>query len=387
VSPASERARAIGRLLDGFDDFYAGLPDERRADFLFGNPHELARPAYVDALRDALEPTSPEHYAYTMSLPAAAEAVAAGLRERTGVAFDPADVAITNGNFVGLSLVLRTVADPGDEVVYVSPPWFFYEALIADAGMRPVRIPAAADTYDLDVDAIADAIGPSTRAVIVNSPHNPSGRIYPPETLDDLARALTDASERHGRPVYLLSDEAYNRIVFDGRAFTSPATRYPATFVLYTYAKTLLSPGTRLGYVAMPPAMPDREELRDALNLAQLVAGWAYASSVFQHALPRLERLDAGIGPLQARRDTLCDALRAQGYDLLVPEGTFYVLVRSPVADERAFCALLAEKDVWVLPGSMFESPGRFRISLTANDDMVAYAIPRFGEAIAEARA
>jgi aspartate aminotransferase len=132
--------------------------------------------------------------------------------------------------------------------------------------------------------------------------------------------------------------------------------------------------------------MPEREELRDALELAQIVTGWAFASSVFQHAVPDLERLDAGIERLQRRRDVLCGALREQGYDLLVPEGTFYVLVRSPIEDDRRFAELLAADDVWVLPGAMFESPGRFRISLTANDDMVGYAIPRFGAAIERAR-
>jgi aspartate aminotransferase len=259
--------------------------------------------------------------------------------------------------------------------------------LIIAGDMRPVRVPAVADTYDLDVDAIAAAITPATRAVIVNSPHNPSGRIVPPAQLDDLATALTAASERGGRPVYLISDEAYNRIVFDGHEFPTPTTRYPYSFLLYTYAKTLLSPGSRLGYIAMPAAMPERHEMRSALELAQILTGWAFGSSVLQHALPALERIDAGVDRLQRRRDIVCSALQHQGYDLLVPEGTFYVLARSPIEDDRKFAQLLADEGVWVLPGSMFESPGRFRISLTATDDMVDYAIPRFGAAIERTRA
>jgi len=321
-----------------------------------------------------------------MTLTEAADAIAANLSERFRAPFEPHDVTITNGNFAGLSAVLRAIGDPGSEIVYVSPPWFFYEALILARGMTPVRVPAVADTYDLDVDAIAAAIGPATRAVIVNSPHNPSGRIVPPGQLDELAAALTSASERYARPVYLISDEAYNRVVFDGRSFPTPTTRYPHAFLLYTYAKTLLSPGSRLGYIAMPQAMPEREEMRDALELAQVATGWAFASSILQHAVPDLERLDAGIDRLQARRDRLCAALQEQGYDLLVPEGTFYVLVRSPIEDDRVFCRSLADDDVWVLPGSMFESPGRFRISLTANDEMVEHAIPRFAAAIERAR-
>ncbi|HSL12134.1 MAG TPA: aminotransferase class I/II-fold pyridoxal phosphate-dependent enzyme [Actinomycetota bacterium] len=385
--PVSEKLRAIDRTLHGFVGFYGTLPEERKADFLFGNPHEPAGRAYVEALRTAAEPVDRHRYEYTMTLAGAAAAIAANLTERFGASFEPEDVSITNGNFAGLSSVLRAVGDPGCEVVYVSPPWFFYEALIVGADMTPVRVPAVADTYDLDVDAIADAITPSTRAVIVNSPHNPSGRIVSPSQLDDLAAALTAASERNARPVYLISDEAYNRIVFDGRSFPTPTTRYPFSFLLYTYAKTLLSPGSRLGYVAMPSSMPEREEMRDALELAQIATGWAFASSILQHAVPDLERLDPGVDRLQRRRDLVCDALREQGYELLVPEGTFYVLARSPIDDDRAFARLLAADDVWVLPGSMFESPGRFRISLTANDEMVEYAIPRFGAAIARAGA
>ena len=383
----SRQGEALGSVLGGFAAFFAGLPERRRADLLFGNPQELAPLGYVEAIRSAALPEDPERYAYTQSLPAAVRAVADGLRGRSGVAFEPEDVTMTNGNFAGLSAVLRAIADPGDAVVYVSPPWFFYEPLIVAAGMRPVRVPAAPPSFDLDVGAIAAALGPDVAAVIVNSPHNPTGRIYPAAVLDDLAAALAEASERRGSPVYLLSDEAYGRIVFDGRAFPTPVARYPFSFLLYTYAKTLLSPGTRLGYVAVPPTMPGREEIREALLLAQIATGWAFPSSIFQHAVPELERLDAGIPALQARRDLVCDTLRGQGYELLVPEGTFYVMVRSPDPDDRAFCEGLAGDDVWVLPGSMFEAPGWFRISLTANDEMVDHALPRFEAAIRRARA
>jgi aspartate aminotransferase len=386
MGAVSEQLGALAESLRGFADFSLSLPEDIPCDFLFGNPHEVAGRPYVDALVRAAEPTGPLHYAYTMNLPAAAEAVAAGLTERFGAPFDPQDVCLTNGNFAGLSVVLRTVCDPGDEVVYVSPPWFFYESLILSVGATPVRVLATPDTYDLDLDAIAAAIGPRTRALIVNSPHNPSGRIYPEDQLDGLARVLTEASERNGHPVFLVSDEAYNRIVFDGRTFPTPVTRYPYSFLLYTYAKTLLAPGSRLGYLAMPPTMPEREAFRVPLLVAQISTGWAYPISLLQYAVPELETLGPDLAALQRRRDTLVGALRAQGYDAMLPEGTFYVLVRSPLQDDRAFFDLLVKRGVYVLPGAVFEAPGRFRISLTANDEMVERAIPAFAEAIDEAR-
>jgi aspartate aminotransferase len=373
--------------LGGFARWSGSLPEERPVDMLFGNPHEIVRPDYVEALQKAAVPDDAQTYAYTMDLPSATTAIAEGLRARFDLPFEPGHIAMTNGNFTGLAATLRAVADPGDEVVYVSPPWFFYESLIEAGGMIPVRVLAAEGTFDLDLEALGRAIGPRTRAIIVNSPNNPTGRIYPLSTLRDLAGLLRDASQRHGRPIYLLSDEAYNRILLDDGPFQTPVATYPYSFLLYTYAKTLLSPGSRLGYIAMSPSMPDADDVVGALLLARITTGWGFPISVLQRAVPELEAMAPDLDAFRSRRDRLCEAMRGQGYELIVPEGTFYVLVRSPIDDDRAFCDLLASKGVWVLPGSMFECPGRFRISLTANDDMVDRSIPAFAEAIREARA
>ena len=153
--------------------------------------------------------------------------MASVLRERRTMPFDPDDIFLTNGATGGLAIALGAVVDPGDEVVFICPPWFFYEAFIIGAGGVPVRAKIDLATFDLDVDAIAAAFSPHTRAIIINSPNNPTGKIYPPETLQQLSAALTTASERNGRPIYLLSDEAYSRIVFDGRPYHSPTAFYP----------------------------------------------------------------------------------------------------------------------------------------------------------------
>jgi aspartate aminotransferase len=356
------------------------------SDFLFGNPHEIAPAAYVEALQRATAPTGPHHFAYKMNEREATTVVAASLRDRFGIDFRPEDVAMTNGNFSGLSILLRALVDVGDEVVFVSPPWFFYEALIVAAGATPVRVFAKRPTFDLDLDAIAAAIGPRTRAIIVNSPNNPSGRIYPREDLDALAAILTEAGERNGRPVFLLSDEAYNRIVFDDRDYASPVASYARSFYVYTYGKTHLAPGSRLGFIAFRPDLPEAEELRGPLLISQIASGWAFPVAPLQYALADLDRQIVDVKALQRRRDLLVPALREQGYEVVDPEGTFYVLVRSPVDDDLAYSRALAARDVFVLPGRMFEMPGWFRLSLTANDEMVERALPRFGEAIAEVR-
>lgn len=381
-------AEALGRFADFGTDaaLWEDLAKPEACDFMFGNPHELPLPGYVDALVRATQPRGPQHYAYTMDLPEAITSIATGLRDRFGIDFADQDVHMTNGNFSGLAIVLRTLVDPGDEVIFLSPPWFFYEALIVSAGGRPVRVGIDPSTFDLDLDAIRAAITPKTRAIIVNSPHNPTGRIYPAALLGELARLLEEASARNERRIYLLSDEAYNRIVFDDREFPTPLAHYPHSFLLYTYAKTLLSPGSRLGYVATPPGIDGADDLRRGLLLAQITYGWAFPVAPLQHAIPDLERLSADVGTLQRRRDLLVSALRDQGYEAVSPEGTFYIVVRSPLEDDEAFCATLRGHDVFVLPGAMFEMPGWFRISVTANDDMVERAIPGFAKSIAEVR-
>lgn len=200
-----------------------------------------------------------------------------------------------------------------------------------------------------------------------------------------LGTALADAGRRHGRTIYLVSDEPYNRIVFDGREFHSPAEVYPATIVTYSFGKTLLAPGMRIGYVAAPPTMPDREQLRDAIFTAQIATGFAFPNALLQHAIEDLDRLSIDIGALERRRDLVVGALRGMGYATTNPEGTFYVMAQSPVEDDMAFGELLADHGVLILPGTVVEAPGWFRISLTASDQMVERGLPGFEAARAAA--
>lgn len=356
--------------------------DPTICDFVFGNPHEMPLEALTDAFQRRIVPQNKDWYAYKTSEPAAAQVVAESLSRRRGLRFSAEDIALTNGAFAAIAVSLAAVLDEGDEVIFNMPPWFFYEALILANGGRPVPVDIRPDNFDLDLEAIAAAITPRTRAIIVNSPNNPTGRIYPPETLASLGETLAEASRRNGRTIYLLSDEAYSRIVYDKRGYPSPAAFYGPTFVLYTYGKTLLIPGQRLGYVAMAETMPDRPLLRNALLVAQVVNGYLFPNALLQHALPDLEELSIDIEHLQAKRDRLVTALRQIGYSLHSPEGTFYLLVRSPWPDDVAFCDRLTEHNVFCLPGTVCEIPGYFRISLTANDDMIERSLPGFNRAL-----
>lgn len=392
TAPTNRRARlrqSVAPFLSFFEGPFARLnlePDV--ANFAVGNPQEMPLPSYVDALHRHVEPRDKDWFAYKLSEIESQRTVAASLSARTGLPWDPVDVAMTNGGFAALAVTLRTLVDPGDEVIFLSPPWFFYELLVLAVGGEPVRVKLDPPDFEPDLERIAAAITPRTRAIIVNSPHNPSGRIYGQELLADLATMLGEESDRVGRPIWIISDEPYNRIVFDGREYLSPSQHYPRTVITYSYGKTLLAPGQRIGYASVPPTLDaeERAAFRDEMFIQQCAAGYAFPNALLQHALAELEGLSIDIGALQRRRDRLVPALREMGYEASMPEGTFYTMARSPLADDVAFGEILARHRVLVLPGTIVEVPGWFRISLTASDEMVESGIPRFAAAMAEAR-
>jgi aspartate aminotransferase len=353
-------------------------------DFCFGNPHEMPLPEISEAFIRWATPQNKDWFAYKFNEPQAVAVVIDSLRKRHGIDFEAADVSVTNGAFGAIAAALRAVVDPGDEVIYLSPPWFFYVPMIVSLGAKAVRVDLSPPAFELPVSAIAEAITPRTRAIIVNSPHNPSGRIFQPPELKGLAALLEDSSIKSGKPIYLLSDESYSRILFDGAPHHTPLQYYDRSLLLYTYGKTLLTPGQRIGYIAMGPSMPGREEMRGAILVAQLVGGYAFPNAIMQYALGDLEKLSIDVGALQRRRDQVVSALDEMGYETIKPEGTFYVLVRSPISDDVAFAERLAKEKVFVMPGNVFELPGWFRISLTANDEMVERALPGFERALDE---
>lgn len=381
----SGRARAAGEAIEPVTSFFLSLRamDGRPGvvDLTFGDPHEMPLPGLVDAIRANVEPRAVDWFAYKTSLAPAQEAIAAGLGAELGLPFEPADITMTQGAFGAIALALRLVADAGDEVVIPEPGWF-YAPMLRAADMAPVRASLVPGSFDLDVEAVARAITPRTRIVVVNSPANPTGRVYARDRLAELAAVLDEASTRHARRVWLLSDEPYRRIRFDGIGFTSPAEVYPWTLVDYSYGKVLLAPGQRLGYLALSPLIPSpvRDELRAAMLPLQMGLGWGFPDALMQYAVPALETVSIDLTALTARRDRTVAALADAGYVLTVPEGTFYLWGEAPGGDAVAFTAALAERGVHVLPGTVFGRPEHFRISLTATTEMLEQALPALRE-------
>jgi aspartate aminotransferase len=386
----SNRVRAAAASFGPVEQFYFNSRYAERknepgiSDFTFGNPQEMPLPGLVDAIRSHAVPHRKDWFAYKTSEAEPQAFVAEHLSAELSLSFEPADLALTTGGFAAISVAVRLLLDAGDEAIYSLPGWFCYEPLLhaADAVPRPVRLRSG--SFSLALDAIEAAISSKTRLVVVNTPHNPTGRIYSRDELSALADLLDRASQRIGRRIFLLSDEPYRRIRFDGHGFVSPAAIYPWTVIAYSYGKVLLAPGQRLGYLALSPLMPqnERQELRVAMFAAQMALGWCFPNAVMQYSIPDLEGLSIDVEALSRRRTRLVTALEGAGYQVLPPEGTFYLFCRYPTDDADRYWNALADRDVFVMPGEIMGAPGYFRICLTASDSMVERSLPIFAEVV-----
>jgi aspartate aminotransferase len=388
MATLSHRIQLADEAFAPIRDFYVSSRYSRHradadiCDFTFGNPHEMPLDGLVSAIRTRAIPQNKDWFAYKTSEEKPQAYLAEKVGQELGLKFEPEDIALTSGAFGAIMVAFRLVLDAVDEAVFSVPGWFCYEPMLLAADAVPRKVPLRLPRFDLDLDAIEAAIGPKTRLVIINSPHNPTGRIYGRDTLERLSDLLDRASARIGVRIFLLSDEPYRRLRFDGRAYVSPATIYPWTLISYSYGKVLLAPGQRFGYLALSPLMPfdDRRALRDAMFSAQMALGWCFPNAVMQYAVPDLEGLSIDQEALRRRRDRLTEALSRAGFDMLSPEGTFYLWGRWPSGDPMRHWNTLADSKVFVLPGAVMGMPEYLRLSLTASDRMVERALPAFTE-------
>jgi len=385
---ASNRVRAAAESFEPIRQFYfqSRYADRRGesdiCDFTFGNPHEMPLPGLVEAIRHHAVPHNKDWFAYKASEPEPQAFLAERLTQELSLPYEPADIALTNGAVAAIAVAFRLLLDVGDEAIFSAPAWFCYEPMLlaADAVPRKVRLQGA--RFDLDLSAIEAAISPRTRLVIINTPHNPTGRIYSRDQLVALADLLNRASERIGQRIFILSDEPYRRIRFDEHDFISPAAAYPWTVISYSYGKVLLAPGQRLGYLALSPLMPsaDKQALRDSLFAVQMALGWCFPNAVMQYALPDLEGLSIDMRALSIKRARMTESLQRAGYEVLRPEGTFYLFCKYPGGNADRFWDALADRDVFVMPGNVMDVPAHFRISLTASEPMIERSLPVFAE-------
>jgi aspartate aminotransferase len=358
------------------------LKRERGADAIFdftlGNPDVEPPPAVLDALRRVVGSSRPGSHGY-MPNPGYSEIrekVAAKLRRDTGLSFTSEDVFMTAGSAGASNVILKSILDPGDEVIVLLPYFAEYQFYIANHGgcMVPVETDAS---FLPDVERIGAAITPRTRAIMLNTPNNPTGRVYPAGVLRDLQQLLT----RVGQPIIVISDEPYKSFVYDGQRQPEVSSFITNTVICDSWSKSLGLAGERIGYLALSPQLEDAAQLRRACAFANRILGFVNAPAIWQWVL--LESMDATIDAAvyEHKRNVLCDALEVIGYEVRRPDGAFYIFLKTPISDDIAFAEMLAAEGVLAVPGTGFGRSGYIRLSLTIPLEHIQKSIGGFQRA------
>ena len=312
-------------------------------------------------------------------------AVAATLRDETRIAYEAPHVMMTVGAGGAINCVLHALCDPGDEVLILKPYFAEYLFYCYNHSATPVIVDCD-ERFRPDLTDLASKVTARTRALLLNSPNNPSGAVYDADVLAAIADVLTRASKRYGTQIYLVSDEPYRRILFDGLTYPFPQFAYTRTITVTSHSKDLALPGERIGYAAVHPELPETGELMDALIFSNRVLGFVNAPGLMQRIVRDLQRTGIDVGVYERKRDFLYGGLVGAGYDVVKPAGAFYMFPRSPVDDELRLVDTLFNEGVLVVPGRGFGLPGYFRISFCVDDRDLEGAMPGFRRAMAALR-
>jgi aspartate aminotransferase len=352
-------------------------------DFSLGNPNLEPPAKFHEEIRKLVDDPAPGRHGYmpNAGYPETRQAVAEHVNSYTKAHLNGEDVIMTAGAGGGLNVILKTLLDPGDEVIIPKPYFVEYDFYIDNHQGKPVQVPVGED-FSLDLEAIAAAIGERTKAVLINYPNNPTGRVCSLQELNGLALLLSEHSSRLGRSIYLISDEPYRKIVFDDLEVPSVLDAYRDSLVVTSFSKDLSLPGERIGYIAVNPGITDKELISAGLVLANRILGFVNAPALMQRAIPNLLNQTVDVDAYRRKRDMLCEGLAACGYRFVVPKGTFYLFPRTPIDDDVAFVRVLQEENILVVPGSGFGGPGHMRIAFCVDDRVVENALPGFERAI-----
>ncbi|MDO4595778.1 MAG: pyridoxal phosphate-dependent aminotransferase [Coriobacteriaceae bacterium] len=366
----------------------AQIGAEKVFDFSLGNPSVPAPPEVGDSIERSLRELTPEElHGYTPApgLPVARAAVAASLNRRFGTAYDAADVFMTVGAAASVSCTLHAVATPGDEVIVVAPYFPEYAVWIENCGAVRVEVPALPDTFQLDIDAIEAAITERTAAVIIDSPNNPTGAVYPREDLERLAAVLRRANEGRRSPIFLVSDEPYREITYGVEVPWVPDV-YESTIVCYSYSKSLSLPGERVGWVLVPNTMPLAPRVMPTIAGAARCLGFVCAPALFQRVVADCVDVPSDVASYAHNRDLLTAALDAAGYTYVEPEGAFYLWVRALEPDAEAFCERAKKYELLPVPSNSFGVAGWIRIGYCVSAETIERSIPAWNALAAEYR-
>ncbi|KAB0664730.1 pyridoxal phosphate-dependent aminotransferase [Oryzomonas japonica] len=347
-------------------------------DFTLGNPNvEPPEAFYRELLALAQHPLPGMHsYMNNAGYTETRAAVAAKLAKDSGLPVTFEHVVMTCGAGGALNVVLKTILNPGDEVIVLAPYFVEYTSYIDNHGGVPVPVWTDRDTFQLDVDAIERALTPKTRAIIVCSPNNPTGVIYPAESLRKLGDLLEKTQQKTSRHIYVISDEPYARITYDGKHVPNIFPLIENAVIVTSHSKDLALPGERIGYLAINPRMPTAMQFMGGAIYCNRVLGFVNAPALMQRLVANLQDESVDIEPYRSKRDLLLRELTAMGFKVVKPDGAFYLFPASPLADDVAFIKLAQKHRILLVPGSGFGAPGFFRIAYCVDMGMIERSLP-----------
>lgn len=382
IKDQMERASWIRRMFEEGIRLKAQRGPENIYDFTLGNPEVEPPAALLEALARVVAEGRPHGYMPNAGFPPVRERLAHKLSQATGLPYTAGHILMTVGSSGAINTFLKSILDPGDEVIVPLPCFSEYQFYITNHAGRMVTVETGHE-FNLDMDCIAAAITPRTRAIILNSPHNPTGVIYPAETLSRLNTLI----EGLDHPVTVISDEPYRSLVYDHARMPETAALITRAVVCNSWSKSAAIAGERIGYLAISPRIPEWDELRNACTFTNRILGFINAPAIWQWAIA--EALDATIdvAAYQRKRDLLCDGLAAAGYRVRKPQATFYVFAETPIEDDIRFIGLLAREGVLAVPGSGFGRSGYMRLSLTTAENTIIASLPAFARVIKALRA
>ena len=355
-------------------------------DFSLGNPNISAPECFDKTLAEMACTCSGEHgYMPNTGYPHVRQAVAKHVSEEQGVSVGEADIIMTCGASGALNIALKTLLDPGDEVLTPIPCFVEYGFYADNHGGVLKTVPTHPD-FALDLDRFEKAITDRTKVVLINSPNNPTGQIYSRESLKGLGDLLRRKSAEFNHTIYLVSDEPYRKIVFDNHLVPSIFECYANSLIGTSYSKDISIPGERIGFAAVNPAADHHDDVLNGMALANRILGFVNAPALMQKIIACLQGSSVDVALYQHKRDLLCEGLADAGYDFVTPPGTFYLFPKTPIADDVKFVQALQEELILVVPGSGFNGPGHFRIAFCVDDNTIVKALPGFKRVMARFR-
>lgn len=352
-------------------------------DFSLGNPNVPAPASVNKAIKDIIDEEDSvfvHGYMSNSGYEDVRASIAASLNKRFGTRFAENNIIMTVGAAGGLNVILKTLLNPEDEVITFAPYFGEYRSYVGNYDGKLVVVSPDTDTFQPKFDEFEQKITAKTRAVIMNNPNNPTGVVYSEETLKKLAVIMEKKQKEYGTDIYLISDEPYRELVYDGVTVPYPTKYYKNTIIGYSYSKSLSLPGERIGYLVIPSEVSDYENVSAAANVATRILGFVNAPSLMQRVVGRCVDAEVNIEPYNRNRELLYNSLKEYGYECVKPQGAFYLFVKSPSEDETEFVNAAKKHHILVVPGSSFACPGYVRIAYCVAYDTIKNSLPGFKE-------